>query len=238
MIAIRRSLLLLSASLLAAAAGCTDAPAAEGEHRSITVTGTGEAQAPPDEARINAGVQSVAATVVAASRENEEKVRRIMEALSAHGIGEADIGTTDYSIWAQQDFEDGQNRITGYHVSNVVVVTIKDIAKIGDVLAAVTEAGANTVHGIQFIVSDTDALETQARERAMADARRRAESLAELAGVGLGKVITLSSNAGPGYRPYMMEAASMRMSDSAPTPTITPGQQNVSVQVQVSYEIN
>lgn len=218
--------------------GCTDSHPVAGNARTVSVTGTGEAQAPPDEARINAGVQAVADTVVAASRQNEEKVRKIMDALSEQGIDESDIGTTDYSIWAQQDYQDGQSRITGYQVSNVVVVTIKDIAKVGDVLAAVTNAGANTVHGVQFSVSDTEALETQARERAMADARRRAESLAGLAGVALGEVVTLSTSAGPGYGPMMMEAAAMRMSDSAPTPTITPGQQSVSVQVQVTYAID
>jgi uncharacterized protein YggE len=218
--------------------GCTDSRTAATPSRTVTVTGTGEAQAPPDQARINAGVQSVVNTVIAASNDNEGKIRRIMEALAEEGIEESDIGTTDYSIWAQQDFENGQTTITGYHVSNVVVVTIKDVAKVGDVLAAVTNAGANTVHGINFSVSDTEALETEARERAMDDARRRAESLAGLAGVALAEVITLSTNPGPSYGPMMMESRAMRMSDAAPTPSITPGQQSVSIQVQVTYAIH
>lgn len=237
MITSRYAILFLAATLVGSA-GCTDSHTGAALSRTVTVTGTGEAQAAPDEARINAGVQSVADTVIAASRDNEEKVRRIMDALAEQGIEESDTGTTDYSIWAQQNFENGRTTISGYHVSNVVVVTIKDIAKVGDVLAAVTNAGANTVHGINFSVSDTEALETEARERAMADARRRAESLAGLADVALGDVITLSTSAGPGYGPIMMESAAMRMSDSAPTPTITPGQQNVSVQVQVTYAIH
>lgn len=233
-----RHIVLFLAVTLVGSAACTDSHTEAAPSRTVTVTGTGEAQAAPDEARINAGVQSVADTVVAASRDNEEKIRKIMEALSEQGIGESDIGTTDYGIWAQQNFEDGQTTITGYHVSNVVVVTIKDIAKVGDVLAAVTNAGANTVHGINFSVSDTEALEKEARERAMADARRRAESLAGLADVTLGDVVTLSTSEGPGYGPMMMEAAAMRRSDSAPRPTITPGQQNVTVQVQVTYAIH
>jgi uncharacterized protein YggE len=232
------ALFLAVAVITAGTAACTDSRPGATQARTVTVTGTGEAEAPPDQASINAGVQSVAATVIAASRDNEEKVRKIMEALTKQGIEESDIGTTDYSIWAQQNFESGQATITGYQVSNVVVVTIKDIAKVGDVLAAVTNAGANTVHGINFSVSDTEALETDARERAMADARRRAESLVALADVRLGDVITLSTSAGPSYGPMMMESAAMRMSDSAPRPTITPGQQSVSVQVQVTYGIH
>lgn len=239
MIAARNATLLMTVTLLAiGTAGCTDAHIGETRSRTVTVTGTGEAQGAPDEAQINAGVQSVADTVVAASRDNEAKVRRIMQALAEQGIEEKDIGTTNYNIWPQQDFENGRPTVTGYQVSNAVVVTIKDIAKVGDVLAAVTNAGANTVHGIHFGVSDTDALENQARERAMADARRRAESLAGLAGVELGEVVTLSTSTGPNYRP-MMESAAMRMStDAAPTPTIAPGQQSVSVHIQVTYTIH
>ena len=239
MITARDGSLLLAATLIAlAGTACSDSHMAAAPSRTVTVTGTGEAQAPPDQARINAGVQSVADTVIAASRDNEEKVRKIMDALAEQNIEESDIGTTDYSIWAQQNFTDGQTTITGYHVSNVVVVTIKDIATVGDVLAAVTNAGANTVHGIHFSVSDTEALETEARERAMLDARRRAESLAGLAGVALGDVITLSTSAEPSYGPMMLESAAMRMSDSAPSPTITPGQQSASIQVQVTYAIH
>lgn len=237
MIATRYPTLFLTV-LLGLAAGCTDSHTIGGPSRTVTVTGTGEAQAPPDQAEINAGVQSLADTVIAASRNNEQKVARIMDALAGVGINPSDIGTTDYSIWAQQNFENGRASVTGYQVSNVVVVTIKDIAKVGDVLAAVTNAGANTVHGIRFSVSDTDALETEARERAMADARRRAGSLAGLAGVEVGEVITLSTDAGPGYGPVVMEAAAMRASDSAPRPTIMPGQQHVSVQVRVTYAIH
>lgn len=231
------ALLLAVAAAAVGMAACTDSTGAA-PARTVTVIGTGEAQAPPDQARINAGVQSVADTVIAASRDNEEKVRKIMDALAQKGIEKADVGTTDYSIWAQQNFENDQTTITGYHVSNVVVVTIKDIAKVGDVLAAITNAGANTVHGIDFSVSDTEALEIEAQERAMADARRRAESLVALADVALGDVMTLSTNTGPSYGPMMMESRAMRMSDSAPTPTITPGQQSVSVQVQVTYAIH
>ena len=239
MLTTRYAIFFLAAGAIATGiAGCTDTHTAGAASRTVTVTGSGEAQAPPDQARINAGVQSVADTVIAASRDNEDKVRKIMDALGKQGIEESDIGTTDYSIWAQQNYDNGQATITGYQVSNVVVVTIKDIAKVGDVLAAVTDAGANTVHGINFSVSDTEALETEARERAMTDARRRAESLAALADVALGDVVTLSTSTGPSYGPMMMESAAMKMSDSAPTPTITPGQQSVNVQVQVTYAIH
>lgn len=219
--------------------GCSDRHAHGGRARTVTVTGTGEAQAPPDQAQVSAGVDSFADTVVAASRDNESAVSRIMDALAKQGIDEKDIGTTNYSIWAEQNYnESGKQRVTGYHVSNIVVVTIKDIAKVGEVLAAVTQAGANAVNGIQFSVADTQALENQARERAMADAHRRAESLTDLAGVSLGEVVALSTSTRPDFGGPVMARRVMEMSDSqAPVPTITPGQQNVSVQIQVTYAI-
>lgn len=220
--------------------GCSEAPSAGSQMRTITVTGTGEAQAAPDQAQVSAGVESFGDTVVAASRENEAAIARIMAALAKKGIDEKDIGTTNYNIWAEQNYNesDGRQRVTGYHVSNMVVVTINDIASVGEVLAAVTTAGANSVHGIQFGVADSEALEDRARERAMKDARRRARSLTELAGVKLGEVVTLSTNTAPDYPGPMMARRAMEMADTqAPVPTITPGQQSVSVQIQVTYAI-
>lgn len=238
MIAIRHATLGLSlTTLVFALAACSDAGSPNGEVRTVSVTGTGDAQAAPDQAQLSAGVESFADTVAAASQNNESAVRRIMKALSSQGIEGKDIGTSNYSIWAEQNYNEPDRRITGYHVSNIVTVTIKDITKIGEVLAAVTNAGANSVQGIAFSVSDTDALENQARERAMADARRRAESLTSLAGVGLGEVVSLSTSSGPDYRPVMAKREMMEMSVDAPSPSITPGQQSISVQIQVTYAI-
>lgn len=227
-----------AAILLLVLAGCSGGLAEHPESRTVSVTGTGEAQAPPDQAQISAGVQSFGDTVVAASRDNEAKLSRIMRALAAEGIEERDLGTSNYSIWAEQNYDQPDApQIKGYHVSNVVNVIIKDIARTGEVLAAVTNAGANSIHGIQFGVSDTAELEGTAREQAMADARRRAESLARLANVELGHVISISTSSGTGPVP-LMRANRMEVSDvAAPTPTITPGQQSVSVQIHVTYAI-
>ncbi|HEX7719961.1 MAG TPA: SIMPL domain-containing protein [Woeseiaceae bacterium] len=225
--------------LLCALAACSGERTGPQEVRTVTVTGVGEAQAAPDQAQISAGVQSFGATVIAASRDNEAILSRIMKALASQDIEDDDIGTSNYSIWAEQNYDrtPDQPQIRGYHVSNIVNVTIKDIGKVGDILAAVTNAGANSVHGVQFGVSDTAALESQARERAMADARRRAESLAELADVELGHVVTISTSPAPVFG-GLMKSSRMEMSDaSAPSPTISPGQQSVSVQVEVTFAI-
>lgn len=224
--------------LAAGLASCTDRSTPLAESRSISVTGQGEASGPPDQAEVSAGVQILADTVIDATRENQAIIDRIMAALEEQGIPREKIQTSNYSVWAEQNYQDPrqQNRITGYRVSNVVTVRIDDVEKIGDVLAAVTNAGANTIHGIQFGVRDTAALEKKAREAAMADARARAEALAELAGVQLGEVMQISTSLSGGP-PRPMMARSVEMADMASAPGISPGQQRLDVQIHATFAI-
>jgi uncharacterized protein YggE len=200
--------------------------------------GQGEASGPPDQAEVNAGVQILADTVIDATRENQAIIDRIMAALEEQGIPRERIQTSNYSIWAEQNYQDPrqQNRISGYRVSNVVTVRIDDVEKIGDVLAAVTNAGANTIHGIHFGVRNTAALEQKAREAAMADARARAEALAQLAGVQLGEVMSISTSLSGGP-PRPMMARNAEMVDMASAPGISPGQQRLDVQIHATFAI-
>lgn len=217
-------------------AAAQDSPAAP---RTISVTGQGEASGAADQARVNAGVQTLAPTVVEASQQNQAVVARIMRALAQQGIDDKNIQTTNYSIWPEQRRDPrGSNEmtITGYHVSNTVNVTIDDIDNVGEVLAAVTNAGANSINGIVFGIRDPAELERRARAAAMAEARARAEALAELAGVALGEVLTLSMSTGGGG-PVPMMAARMEMASAAPVPGISPGELSVSVQVQATFAI-
>lgn len=224
--------------LAGAAAAQGNAPAV----RSILVTGEGEASGPPDRAQVSAGVQTVAKSVAQASQENQSIVDAIMKALERQGIEKKHIQTANYSIWPEQQHDPQQPNqlsITGYRVSNVVNVIVEDIDKVGDVLAAVTGAGANSVHGVQFMVKDTAALEQQARAAAMADARTRAEELAKLAGVELGEVLTISMSYGGGYPRPMMAArgGDYMMAEMSAVPGISPGELSVNVQVQVTFLI-
>jgi len=208
--------------------------------RTISVTGLGEAAGRPDQARVSAGIQTIAATVADSTRENQAIVERIMQALDKQGIDRKDVQTANYSIWPEQQHNPngtGAMKISGYHVSNVVNVTVNDIDKVGEVLAAVTDAGANSIHGVSFGVMDTAALEEKARALAMADAKGRAESLAKLAGVELGDVQTISMSSGGGYPVPFMGGGRFDMAEAAPVPGISEGQVSVNVQVQVSYAI-
>lgn len=209
-------------------------------HRSISVSGQGEASGAPDQASVNVGVQTRADTVIEAASENQAIVEKIMSALEQQGIDDKDIQTSNYSIYPEQRSDprgSGEISIVAYRVSNTVNIVVKDIDNVGEVLGAVTNAGANTVNGINFSVQDPSELERQARAAAMNNARERAEDLARLAGVKLGDVLTVSMSSGGGGPVPMMANARFAMAESAPAPSVSPGELSVSVQVRVTYGI-
>ena len=202
----------------------------------ITVVGQGTAYGQPDQATVVVGVESFAASVAEATTQNQTTLDAVMAALTAAGIAAEDIQTTNYSLYAEQTYgENGPTGIAGYRVSNQVNVKIRDIALVGDVLAAVTEAGANAIYGVNFAVADPAALEAEARALAMQDAANRAASLAELGSVSLGEVVVISEVVGAPVMPYGGGYAMEQAASAAPG--ISPGQLSYQVQVQVTYSI-
>jgi hypothetical protein len=232
--------LLALAAILAACSGPATTSAAANPAVSvggITVIGQGEAFGQPDQAQVQVGVETFAPEVSQATSENEAAIQAIMDALTAQGIDAKDIQTTNYNLWAEQIYGDqGPEGIAGYRVNNQVNVTIRDIDKVGDVLTAVTEAGANSIYGVYFSVADPAALEDEARAAAVADARERAASLAELGGVQLGDVQIISEVIGQAM-PMPMGLGGGFAMEQAAAPSISPGQLSYNVQVQVTFAI-
>lgn len=235
--------LLLGLAVLALAVACTPnaaqpGAAATAPDRSITVVGQGEAFGQPNQAQVQVGVEVFSESVSQATSDNEAKLQAIMDALSALGVAPEDIQTSNYSLWAEQRYtEEGPQDIAGYRVSNQVSVTIRDINQVDDVLAAVTEAGANSIYGVTFSVDDPADLEAQAREKAMTDARARAASLALLGGVELGDVLVISEIISQPSPIYGYGGARVAVEAAAEAPSISPGQLSHSVQLQVTFAI-
>jgi uncharacterized protein YggE len=203
----------------------------------ITVIGQGEAFGSPDHAQIQAGVETFADTVSAATSQNEATIQAIMAALGEMEIPEDAIQTSNYSLWAEQVYGDrGPEGIAGYRVSNLVTIKIDSIDRVGDVIAAVTEAGANNIHGVSFSVADPAALEAEARESAIANARAKATSLADLSNVTLGEVVAISEVIGS-PTPLLRGMGGGAAETAAAAPSISPGELSVQVQVQVSFAI-
>jgi len=226
-------------SLLTACATPVASSAEPGQTRnSISVSGSGIAYGRPDLATISIGVQTINADAGQAVAQNNAQAEGIMNALKALGIEDKDLQTNNFSVNAQRDYDPvtGQpkNTIT-YYVDNTLSVTVRDINRLGEVLGKAVEAGANNIYGISFGVSDPAALEAEAREKAMADARVRAEQLAKAAGVSLGSPIQISETLNyPAPVPFMREAALAADAVSVPVAT---GQMQISIQVNVAYEI-
>jgi uncharacterized protein YggE len=203
--------------------------------RQITVIGEGTVSASPDMAQINLGVQVTATTVSAAIQQSRDTMDAVIAQLKAAGIAKKDIQTSDYSIMPQRNpGSNNSNEFTGYQVTNMVLVTIRDLSQVGPVLDQAVQAGANNVSNISFGFSDPTKLQLQALDQAMADAQSRADELAKSSGVQRGDVLTISetiaSNLAP--RPGMVAVQAERV--SVP---IQPGSSEIHAQVQVVYAI-
>ena len=209
-------------------------------NRGITVVGTGKASGTPDLANINVGVETGAASAQQAVNDNKAKMTQLLDALKSLGVADKDVQTSNYGVYTERQPVPGPESKGGegpvsYRVTNQVNVTVRDIAKLGDVLDKVVAAGANNIYGVNFSVADTSKLQADARAKAIEDARSRAESLAKLTGVALGDVMSVSEiigGAGPIYG--VMESAKMGLGGGTP---IQPGELEVNMNVQVTFAI-
>jgi hypothetical protein len=224
--------LAVGALVLAALAGVGLPESAHGDAgitRTITVTGEGTVKAKPDRAGFSFGVDSRAGTASEASAENARAMRRLIAALKAAGISDEHIQTQQVSVWPQTG-EDGQ--VTGYTASGSVSAETS-IADAGEVVDAATNAGANTVSGPSLTLADSDAQEAQALKNAVADARRKAEALADASKASLGQVVKIVE--GGAVEPVpMYERAAVAKDAGAP---IEPGTVDTSASVTVTFQI-
>jgi uncharacterized protein YggE len=218
----------------------TAAPGYEATH-TITVLGQGSVQIEPDMAQISIGVETSASNVAEATEDNATQMEAIMAALKAAGIADKDMQTISYNIRIDRS---GEARPVSeeptteapefqYVVTNMVNVTIRDLDAVSDVLDAVIDAGANNIWGVSFGVEDQDAATAEARAKAIADAKERAEALAELGEVELGPVMAISEVVGGGAVPMGVVYESA-VKGGGP---ISPGELEIGYQVQVSYYI-
>ena len=201
----------------------------------IVVAGTGRVAVEPDLADLRLGVSVGRATVDAARAVAAETMEAILAAVAAAGVDERDVRTTLLSVHPRYDYrENRQPTLTGYELANVIEVTVRDLARLGDVVDGTLRAGATSMDGLSFRVADPAPAEREARLRAMAAARARADVLAEAAGLEIVGVFDIveggaSTPPEPRYR-----AARMMVSEDASTP-VEAGSLEVAVSVTVTY---
>ncbi len=212
------------------------APSVQSTPRTITVMGTADSILTPDIAYIYIGVHTENADAKAAISSNNSSSQKVIDALKAAGVAAKDLQTTNFSVYPNQQFDsNGVSKGITYVVDNTVYVTVRDLSKMGDLLNAATQAGANSISGITFDVADKNAALSQARQNAIANARELAQETAQAAGVTLGPILSISyvSN----NEPLPVFAAKAESLNAAASVPVNPGQLTLSVQVTIVYEI-
>ncbi|MCK7472871.1 MAG: SIMPL domain-containing protein [Rhodopseudomonas palustris] len=200
----------------------------------ISVVGEASIQVPPDLATIDGGVSTDAKTAKEAAAANAEAMAKVIQALKASGIRDEDLQTSRLSLLPQYaaPSRPGPNSLTGYRASNRVTVRLTDVSKVASVIDILVGAGANEIGGINFSVAAPSKLLDQARDKAMADARRKAEIYARAAGVALGAPLSIAEDTAQTPATYRRMATGL-----AAAAPVAVGEETLSVNVSVSWAI-
>ena len=205
----------------------------------IIVSGSGTASAEPDLALINLGVQVLSPSVGEALNTANTSLESILQVLANYNVDENDTQTRYFNINTQYDYSnDGAPEVSGYQVTNELSVKVRNLDSLGEMITDVVEAGGDPVrvNGINFAIEDTTTLEDEALAQAVADAKARAERMAELSGVTLGDLVSVSQGGG-GASPALPAAFAVEaMARSAPT-TIRTGDLEITINIQALYTI-
>lgn len=237
-----RSIALLAAAVALAACGraAPDPRGVDRDETLLTVSASGRADTRPDEARLQLGVQSLAASAGEASRLNHEKMERVSAALAKLGVKPDDIQTRNLSL---QRIDHGPER-GRFRADNVVEVKMRDMARVGEAVTAATEAGANVLSGPELRVSDREGASRSAYAAAYRAARARAEAYAQAAGLKIDRVLGIydggESHAPPPYPRYGSMDAVAQTAAPPPPPSapFNPGINTTEVRVRVDFALS
>lgn len=212
--------------------------------REITVEATGKAYVVPDVGEITLGLDVKADTADKAVNENSTTMKKVMDSLTKLGIAEKDIKTSYYNLGPNYEYRNNESKQNGYILNHSVIVKVRDFDKIGDVIAKSTEAGANIFGGVQFSVDDPESAKSIAREEAIAKAKEKAKTIAKQSGLSLGKVLNFYEYQGGmdyGKGGFYAESSVMSLipadAESVAAPNISPGEQEISLTVNLTYRV-
>ena len=222
--------------LLVPALGCNAADTENSITSTVSVNGEGVVTAVPDMATVSVGVITQADTAADALVANNQAMVGLNGVLDSFSVAERDRQTSNFNIsprYRRNTNPPGEPRIESYQVSNQVTIRVRDLDKLGDLLDGLVKSGSNSVNGIQFGNSDQDERMDEARELAVADARRRAELYANAAGLRVGKVLSISESGTATPRPMLRGAM---MAEAAAVP-IAAGENEIRAMVQIVFSL-
>lgn len=232
---------LILAGSAAAAAAQTSPVVADTMFRATTLnlSAYGETKVVPDMATISLGVQTDAPTAEAAIRENANKMSRVIAALKRGGLSDREIQTSNLSLSPQYVYQENlPPRLTGYQASNQVIVTVRELNRLGTIVDATVNAGADNVGGISFGLDDPTSAENAARLEAVTALNSKAELYARAMGYRVARLVTMTEGGGyspvPPPMPYATMAAKREMDVAT---QISPGEMKVRVDASATYEL-
>jgi uncharacterized protein YggE len=197
----------------------------------LSVVGTGVVATEPDTATTSFGVTTQAATAQEAMAQNSQEMARVIEALKGAGIAAKDLQTQYVSV--DPRYDDRGRQVTGYAASNSVSAIVRKLSQVGDVIDAGIASGANNVSGPALSRGDRAKLYREALDSAVADAKAKAQVLAQAAGVSLGAVRSMTENAQMDGGPVPATFAAL---ETVRTP-IEAGTTNITATVRVVFKL-
>lgn len=233
--------LTVMAAMVAAVAltGCGQQSTTSGVRppNTVTASGSGTIQAAPDEATMSFGVAQTGRDPKQLLADTSKAASKIVAALKKAGVAEKDIQTQSVNLYPQTTFDGGKTVVTGYEASISVTAKVRDLATLGKVIDAGNAAGANTMSGPSFGLAEDSPQTAAALQKAVADARRNAESMAKAADKSVGKVLTMTDGGVSPVQPYPMAFADSASGMKSAEVPINPGQLDVNSSVVVTFEL-
>ena len=202
--------------------------------RQVTVLGEGKVEGTPDTLTANVAIESVASDVTGAMNQAGGRQQAVIDALVGSGIDRKDISTSQVSL--QPQFGDNGTTINGYRASNAIDVKIRRIDTASQALALIVNTGGNDtrINSVNYSIDDDSQLVKDARARAFNDAKDRAEQYAQLSGLELGKILSISETGTTAPPPPPTPMPRMAMAEAVP---LEPGQQTVGFSVTAVWEL-
>ncbi len=204
----------------------------------ITVSGEGKIKVTPDEAFITVAVENTGKEAVEVKKKNDETVDKVLKLIKQRGIPTADYQTQRVNLYKNYDYN---TKKYNYVANQTISIHLKDLTKYDKLMMDIVDSGINSIQGIEFKSSKIKEYESQARKKAILDAKQKAEDyVSVLAGQKIGKALVISDNSYTNYpRPVLAEMKTMAMADGASTPqeTLAIGEIEIISNVSVSFAL-
>ncbi len=209
--------------------------------RTINVSAEGSTVVSPDVATFSFSVIAEGADPEQLQNANLDKITKAVDFIKAEGVEAKDIKTAGYNLSPKYEYNEKTRRsfISGYTLTQTVFVKVRDLSKVGKLLGQLPSFGINDIGGLSFAIDEPDKFLNEARQEAFEKARAKADEMARYNGVKIRRVVSFSEFGGGYPTPFLKEAVGRGgdFGGPAPVPTIEPGSQEVTVQVNVTYEI-